>query len=333
MDWKEIKWFDEQVGFLYPYDVRHDPADIAHVNPLPGGRVQLRLITEPAITEAIVVYNDGEVRGAPMRRSAADRRFVWWEVILHPARPQMTYSFALRAEDGRIAYLARTGIDHAVEPLDRFTLDLSARVPFETPAWMHGAVIYQIFPERFANGDATNDPPGVQPWGAPPRWLEFQGGDLNGITAHLDYLHDLGVDVLYLTPIFTSPSNHKYDASDFYHLDPAFGGDDALRALVDGLHQRGMKLILDASFNHCHPAFFAFRDLIERGPASSYRDWFTVYDLPIQVTFRPHKVLHGREEHREQYRRWVRSLREDADLPVIERDDDGPRIETTYEAW
>ncbi len=270
MDWKEIKWFDEQVGFLYPYDVRHDPADIAHVNPLPGGRVQLRLITELAITEAIVVYNDGEVRGAPMRRSAADRRFVWWEVILHPARPQMTYSFALRAEDGRIAYFARTGIDHAVEPLDRFTLDLSARVPFETPAWMHGAVIYQIFPERFANGDAANDPPGVQPWGAPPRWLEFQGGDLHGITAHLDYLHDLGVDVLYLTPIFTSPSNHKYDASDFYHVDPAFGGDDALRALVDGLHQRGMKLILDASFNHCHPAFFAFRDLIERGPASPY---------------------------------------------------------------
>ena len=123
------------------------------------------------------------------------------------------------------------------------------------------------------------------------------------------------MDALYLTPIFTSPSNHKYDASDFYHVDPAFGGDDALRALVAGLHARGMRLILDASFNHCHPGFFAFQDLIRNGPRSEFRDWFNIYDFPIRVTFRPHNApVWAGNERRDEYMRWVRSL-EEAGLP------------------
>ncbi len=333
MDWKEIKWFGEQVGHLYPYDLRHDAGDAACVSRLTDGRVRLRLKTEPIFTEAVLVYNDGVVHGEPMRLWAEDRRSRWWEVVIRPHRAQLTYSFALRTTDRRIVYFAKSGVDHAVEPYDRWTLDLDATPPIETPEWAHGAVIYQIFPERFANGDPANDPPGVVPWGLPPKWLEYQGGDLDGITQHLDYLCGLGVDALYLTPIFTSSSNHKYDASDFYHVDPAFGGDDALRALVAGLHARAMRLILDASFNHCHPGFFAFQDLIRNGPDSIYRDWFTVYDFPIRVTFRPHNApVWASGERRDEYLRWVRSL-EAAGLPVVERTDDGPTVETSYEAW
>lgn len=332
MDWKEIKWFGEQVGFLYPYDARHDSSDVAYVNIFPDGRARLALKTEPVIGEAILVYNDGAVHGEPMRLWAEDRHARWWEALIQPARPGITYSFALRAADGHIAYFAKTGIDHAVEPYDRWTVNLAAP-PFETPEWAHGAVIYQIFPERFANGEPANDPPGAVSWGSPPKWLEYQGGDLQGITQHLDHLHELGADALYLTPIFASPSNHKYDATDYYRVDPELGGDDALRALIAGLHARGMRLILDASFNHCHPGFFAFQDLIRNGARSQYRDWFTVHEFPIQVTFRPHMVRHGpSEEHRQQYLQWVRSLSE-AGLPVIEKTDDGPRVETSYEAW
>ena len=168
-----------------------------------------------------------------------------------------------------------------MEPLDRWELELGGE-PFETPDWMQGAVVYQIFPERFANGDPSNDPPGTVPWGSPPHWLEFQGGDLNGVLERLDYLQDLGVDVLYLNPINTSPSTHKYDAVDYYQVDPALGGDEALRELVEALHGRGMRVLMDASFNHCHPRFFAFQDLVARGADSPYRDWFTVHECPDQ---------------------------------------------------
>jgi 1,4-alpha-glucan branching enzyme len=280
MDWKEIKWFDSQVGFLYPYDLRHDADDAAYLGALPDGMVRFRLKTEPVVSEAVLVYNDGAVHGAPMRLWAEDRHARWWETAIEPARALITYSFALRIADGKIAYYAKTGVDHAVEPYDRWTFDLDAKPPFETPGWAHGAVIYQIFPERFANGDPGNDPPGTVPWGSPPKWLEYQGGDLQGITGRLDYLQELGVDILYLNPIFTSPSNHKYDATDFYHVDPELGGDHALRELVTGLHAREMRLILDASFNHCHPGFFAFQDLIRNGARSKYRNWFTVLISP-----------------------------------------------------
>ena len=130
---------------------------------------------------------------------------------------------------------------------------------------MHGAILYQIFPERFANGDAGLNPPDVDPWGTAPHSARFQGGDLVGITGRLDYLQDLGVDALYLNPIFTSPSNHKYEAVDYYQVDPAFGGNEALRQLVKELHRRDMRIILDASFNHCSPDFFAFRDIRQKG--------------------------------------------------------------------
>jgi glycosidase len=332
MEAREMKYYGD-VGFLYPFDVRYDPNDLAFCNPLPGGRVQLRVWTEPQLHEAAVVYNDGAVRGAPMRRTHAGSRFVYWEATISPDRPRFRYSFAFRTAGGRPVYLCRHGIDHAVEPLDRWELDLSAREAFITPAWSHGAVIYQIFPDRFANGEPANDPPGAAPWGTPPAWLEFQGGDLQGVARRADYLQELGVDVVYLTPIFASPSTHKYDCMDYRHVDQAFGGDDALKALVEALHRRGMRLILDASFNHCHPRFFAFQDLVEKGPASPYRDWFTVYDYPVRVKVRPHLAPPGDEQRDPQYRRWLRAFDLNTGVPVETVADEGPPIEPSYLAW
>ena len=88
MDWKEVKWYDEQVGYLYPYDLRHDAADAAYVSTLTDGRVRLRLKTEPIFTEAVLVYNDGAVHGEPMHLWAEDRRSRWWEVVIRPGQPR-----------------------------------------------------------------------------------------------------------------------------------------------------------------------------------------------------------------------------------------------------
>ena len=332
--WLETKYFG-QTGFLYPYDIRYDQDDRAFCNPLPDDRVQFRLRTEPSFIEAFLVYNDGRVMGVPMEPALASvedaqgRRFVYWQTTIRPAGRRLTFSFALRDREGRAVYHCRHGVDHAVEPLDRWTLDLDTLPPFETPDWMHGALVYQIFPERFANGDPDNDPPGSVPWGSPPHWFERQGGDLVGIVKQIDHLQELGVDVLYLNPIFTAPSSHKYDALDYYHVDPDLGGDEALRALVDALHERGMRIILDASFNHCHPRFFAFQDVVQRGADSPYADWFTIYEFPVTLRYRPARLT-GYWQH------WIEGAGASLGFPVQALDEgdlDGPPFEPTYLAW
>jgi glycosidase len=331
-DMRETKYYGP-VGFLYPYDIRYDPDDRAFCNPLPDGRVEFRLQTERGFAEAILVYNDGEVHGAPLEVFSQDSQRLYWETTIEPGRPLVIYSFALKTEEGKIVYFCRHGIDHAVEPLDRWHLDLEAVEPFETPEWTHGAVIYQIFPERFANGEPENDPPGAVPWGSPPAWLEFQGGDLQGITAHLDYLEELGADLIYVNPINASPSTHKFDATDYYHVDPAFGGDEALHELVDALHRRGMRIIVDASFNHCHPNFFAFQDVMEKGPESEYWDWFTIHEHPVRILFRPHTLSPEETQQYARYLEWFRTLPQTTNIPIKEVDGEGPLVEPTYRAW
>ncbi len=149
------------------------------------------------------------------------------------------------------------------------------------PDWIHSAVFYQIFPDRFANGDPGNDPPNVEPWGAPPNLYGFQGGDLQGVLNRLDYLLDLGVNALYLNPIFMASSNHRYNTYDYYRIDPKLGSLENFTALIETVHQRGMRVILDGVFNHCGRGFFAFDDLTENQEHSPYRDWFHVRRFPI----------------------------------------------------
>ena len=189
--------------------------------------------------------------------------------------------------------MAPTGIASGIERLDRFEVEVDALPTQDVPDWMRGAVVYQIFPDRFANGDPTNDPAGTVPWGSPPEGTTVMGGDLAGIGSRVDHLVDLGVDVVYTTPIFSSPSNHKYDTTDYHAVDPAFGGDEALRDLVATLHANGIRVVLDVSLNHTHPSFFAFRDLCEKGESSPYRDWFVVDDWPPRVVSRPALIRPG----------------------------------------
>jgi glycosidase len=142
-------------------------------------------------------------------------------------------------------------------------------------------VFYQIFPERFYNGDPGNDPPGVVPWDSLPTRENFFGGDLKGIQLKLGYLQDLGVTALYLTPFFRAGTNHRYDTQDYLQIDPAAGTLDDFRALVADLKARGMRLVLDAVFNHCGDGFGAFEDVRLHGAESAYADWFFVDQYPL----------------------------------------------------
>jgi cyclomaltodextrinase len=144
----------------------------------------------------------------------------------------------------------------------------------DVPAWVRDAVFYQVFPDRFAGSERVPKPGPLESWDAPPTNYGFKGGDLLGIVEHLDHIATLGANALYLTPIFQSASNHRYHTYDYLAVDPLLGGDAALRELVDAVHARGMRIILDGVFNHTGRGFWPFHHVLETGAGSPYRSWF-----------------------------------------------------------
>lgn len=207
-------------------------------------------------------------------------RFAYWFWVCPPGTPVQPCSGVWWVGESGVARLRR-----ALWPFE-WPHALAAEGP-EIPEWARGAFFYQIFVDRFFNGDPSNDPPGALPWPAHPTEPVpkgahlFYGGDLAGIIQKLAYLSELGVDAIYLTPIFRSPSNHKYDTDDYFEVDPAFGTAETLAELTRQAHHHGIRVILDLVFNHSGDRFFAFRDLLERGQASPYRDWYFPRGFPV----------------------------------------------------
>lgn len=151
------------------------------------------------------------------------------------------------------------------------------------PNWVQDAIFYQILPDRFTNGDLNNDPPNVQPWGSHPTVWGFQGGDIQGIIQKFDYLLDLGVTAIYLNPIFQATSNHRYNTTDYYHIDPKLGNMQDFRMLLDTAHRNDVRVVLDGVFNHCGRGFFAFNDILENQERSPYRNWFHIKSFPVDA--------------------------------------------------
>ena len=161
---------------------------------------------------------------------------------------------------------------------------MASDVVIETPEWVKHAVFYQIFPDRFARSPRTENPRGIRfkPWGSRPEIHDFQGGDLFGVVDHLDYLKGLGINAIYLNPIFSSASNHRYHTYDYYKVDPLLGGDPALRELIERAHALGIRVVLDGVFNHASRGFWQFHHILENGGNSPYIDWFTIEDWPLR---------------------------------------------------
>jgi cyclomaltodextrinase / maltogenic alpha-amylase / neopullulanase len=157
----------------------------------------------------------------------------------------------------------------------------------KTPDWVKNAIFYHIFPDRFAKTEqdrrglirSTN----IEPWEAHPTLHGYKGGDLWGVIEKLDYLQDLGINAIYLTPIFQSASNHRYHTHDYYQVDPMLGGNSALDALIEAAHQRDIKIVLDGVFNHVGRGFFFFNDILEHGPHSPWLSWFHIEDWPLSA--------------------------------------------------
>lgn len=256
----------------------------------PIGPDTLRVIVRAdrgAVRSCTLVYGDryaqpGDEAPAALALVATDEQYDYFQGEMQLKPPRFRYAF--RLDDGvRAVWLSEGGLSRSRPSSGFFQYPYINRADLlQVPDWIVGGVVYQIFPERFANGSRRNDPDEIRDWSDErPSATSFYGGDLKGVIDRLEHLKRLGITVLYLNPIFLSPSNHKYDTTDYYRIDPHFGDEETLKELVDQCHAAGIRVILDAVFNHCGFDFFAFRDVREKGAASKYVDWFHLDGFPV----------------------------------------------------
>ncbi len=278
--------------------------------------IRLRMYKDAPVKHVILrSMPNGMERLDEMHVAKTENGFVYYEATLQMNEKRIQYHFYLVCEDAVYFYTQKEITTY----LPDHTYDFVLLADYEQPAWVREAVFYQIFPERFCNGDPTNDVQSgeysqnghpairMEQWDLPAlryeqaHCLDFFGGDLQGIREKIPYLKELGVTALYLNPIFYAPSSHKYDCLDYFHVDPHFGGDQALAELSEALHENGMKLILDISINHTGIAHKWFNrdgdwfdksigaynnpDSVERNyyfidKDNSYHGWFHVDTMP-----------------------------------------------------
>lgn len=268
---------------------------------------------------------DGEPHLTQAVRARSLAHGDWWHVPVTLVNPLTRYRFFIGGPHGRYRWLNAEGV-HDRDTSDG--ADFMIRAEDAPPAWVSDAVAYQIFPDRFFRSDSRREAP---TWATPVDWdtpvigsgpgvaAQFYGGDLDGVAAKLDHLTDLGVNVIYLTPIFEGRSNHRYDAVTFDRVDPALGGDEALARLLEAAHSRGIRVVGDLTTNHTgreHEWFLAAQADANAPEAQYYRfhahpdtyaSWLDVPSLP--------KLDHASEELRDRFygspdsvvARWIRA--------------------------
>jgi len=215
------------------------------------------------VTDCKLIYTDTEEHTIEMKLKPDNKSSIYdyWTGEIPPGKMKKTYRFKITDGKDMGWY---TSIGKIEEPF--YDRDFMIIPDFRTPDWMKNAVVYQIFPDRFFDGNRENNVKkgeyiylGTEAythenWNSlpqnPTKCADFFGGDLEGIKEKIPYLKDLGITVIYLNPIFLSPSNHKYDTQDYREVDPHFGGNKALKELVENAHKEGIKIIIDGVFNH-----------------------------------------------------------------------------------
>ncbi len=248
--------------------------------------IRLRVSKEDREAEIYLLYNckyefhDTQNR-ILMERKYTDRLYDYCEIKLKLTDVRLAYIFEIQ-EGGTTYYYSEDGLAKTYNFEEGFYnffqmpyINKNDCMPVVN--WMRSAVFYQIFVERFAIGDRSKDTSYINmKWGELPGPKSFAGGDIKGITEKLDYLQELGITALYLTPVFESVSNHKYDTINYRRIDPHFGTNEDFKELVEQAHKRGIRIVLDAVFNHCSMQTEQFCDVMQNGKNSPYYDWFII---------------------------------------------------------
>ncbi|HSV14910.1 MAG TPA: alpha amylase N-terminal ig-like domain-containing protein [Tepidisphaeraceae bacterium] len=297
--------------------VAFDPADVRDRNVASRELLRLSLRTQAddvSSANVLVLGENDEWRPTPMWKTETSLGFDRFGAVLTIKAPSARYVFELK--DGSATnYIASGKAYTSLSSAQAAAYSASMTPTFETPDWAKHAVWYQIFPERFRNGDPSNDPPNTKEWKSKwfstlpgesgkfynDVWSRRYGGDVQGIREALPYLRQLGINAIYLNPIFEAEDMHKYDTSDYRHVDDNFGvkGDLAELASVetddpatwrwsksdrifldflDDAHRQGFKIIIDGVFNHVGRKHWAFQDVIKNGKNSKFASWFEITD-------------------------------------------------------
>ena len=216
----------------------------------------------------------------------SDKLYNYYEIKMQLTDVRFAYIFQIE-EGGDIWYFSEDGVTKEYRFEEGFynffqMPYINKNDVMHTVDWMRSAVFYQIFVERFYKGNEKKDTSYINmKWDELPTPKSFAGGDLAGIMKKMDYLKELGINALYLTPVFRSISNHKYDTIDYFTVDPQFGTKEELRQLGKLAHDNGIRVVLDAVFNHCSMYMQQFQDVMEKGKNSRYYDWFLIEgDVP-----------------------------------------------------
>lgn len=210
---------------------------------------------------------------------------IWWTTTLVPPYKRCKYYFELHTdkevwyyfEDG---FLKEEQLHMEGRMLQCFIVPWMNQADINvTPDWVNDTVWYQIFPDRFCNGTPEKNGEDILPWRTGPVTNQERfGGNLAGIRKRLSYLKELGINGIYLNPIMEAESNHKYDTRDYTKIDPYFGDNEEFALLVKEAHELGIRIMVDAVFNHCGRRFAQWLDVEEKGEKSEFADWFMIHD-------------------------------------------------------
>ena len=257
-------------------------------------RVVFRIRTErDDIASCTLYYGDRACRNNPvdfysieMKKVAYSKLFDWYEVEFDSKYNRICYYFQLVDNNGEstLYYGDVFEKERSINRSEYFQLPYNHRSDrVEIPSWAKDAVVYNIFPDSFATGKEfiSLEETSVCCNGYKSKGLN--GGTIKGIRENLDYIEELGFNTIYLNPIFVAGEYHKYDTIDYFHVDPVFGSDEEFKALVDDIHRRGMRIIIDGVFNHSGWHFFAFEDVKKNGRESKYWTWFHHLEDPVVV--------------------------------------------------
>ncbi len=244
------------------------------------------------VSEIRVFYRDRYLRKKiykirTLKNSYRDNLYDYYDGLLDLKRNRYEYYFVLRDNDGKIWYMDERGAWRKKPRVLRPYVYpyIAADDVYEGENWLKESICYQIFPDRFHRAEDADviidEKCELTPWGQTPRHRSFFGGNIKGITEKIPYLKELGINLLYFTPLFESASNHKYNTKDYYKIDPSFGSLEETKELVRLCHEAGIRVVFDAVFNHTGNDFFAFEDIYVHQEDSRFKDWYHIDSYPV----------------------------------------------------
>ena len=271
--------------------IEHRPVS-EYCHGLDEGRIVYRLRCARGDLERVTLsYGDTACRVTPiiftpveMELAASDEYHDYWQAVVESKYYRVYYYFTLYGGGEWTYYYGGEFTKSLVDDRSEyFKLPINHRADIaRVPDWARDAVVYNIFPDSFASGEGSIAGSGAELIHNGQKSRGRLGGTLDGVAANAKYIRSMGFNCVYLNPIFAAGEYHKYDTIDYMHVDPCFGGDEAMRRMVKALHAEGIHVIIDGVFNHCGWRFWAFEDVVKNQERSRYCDWFYGLSFPVE---------------------------------------------------